>query len=66
LNKDGRRGAFDIIRRQHLCRSDVFGPEMLMVLGADSSKGDVMPPHIFEAGLKINSEVYLDVFTTAA
>jgi len=35
-----------------------------MVLGAVGSKGDVMPPHIFEAGLNINSEVYLDVFTT--
>ena len=36
-------------------------PATVMVLGFVSSEGDVMPPHIFEAGLKINKDVYLDV-----
>ena len=32
-----------------------------MVLGVLSSEGHVMPPHFFEAGLKVNTDVYLDV-----
>ena len=32
-----------------------------MVLGVMSSEGDIMPPHIFPQGLKVNGEVYLDV-----
>ncbi|MCP3661159.1 MAG: hypothetical protein GY696_01480 [Gammaproteobacteria bacterium] len=36
-------------------------PATVMVLGVVSSEGHVMPPHIFEKGLKINTEVYLDV-----
>ena len=36
-------------------------PATVMVLGVVSNKGDVMPPHVFEAGLKVNTEVYLDV-----
>ena len=32
-----------------------------MVFGVVSSEGHIMPPHIFEVGLKINTEVYLDV-----
>ena len=35
----------------------------VMVLGVVSNKGDVMPPHVFEAGLRVNTEVYLDVLT---
>jgi hypothetical protein len=34
-----------------------------MVLGVVSNKGDVMPPHIFEAGLRVNTKIYLDVLT---
>ena len=33
----------------------------VMVFGVVSSEGLIMPPHIFEAGLKINTKVYLDV-----
>ena len=36
-------------------------PATVMILGVVSSEGDVMPPHFFEAGLKINTDVYLDV-----
>ena len=34
---------------------------MVMVFGMVSSEGHIMPPHIFEVGLKVNSKVYLDV-----
>ena len=33
----------------------------VMVFGVVSSKGHIMPPHIFEVGLKVNTKVYLDV-----
>ena len=36
-------------------------PVNVMVLGVVSSEGDVMPPHMFEKGLKVNTDVYLDV-----
>ena len=36
-------------------------PATVMVLGVVSDKGDVMPPHLFEASLRVNAEVYLDV-----
>ena len=36
-------------------------PAMVMVFGVVSSEGHIMPPHIFEVGLKINTKVYLDV-----
>ena len=32
-----------------------------MVFGVVSSEGHIMPPHIFEVGLKVNTKVYLDV-----
>ena len=32
-----------------------------MVFGVVSSEGHIMPPHIFEVSLKINTTVYLDV-----
>ena len=34
---------------------------MVMVFGVVSSEGHIMPPHIFEVGLKINTKVYVDV-----
>ena len=34
---------------------------MVMVVGVVSSEGHIMPPHIFEVGLKVNTKVYLDV-----
>ena len=33
----------------------------VMVFGVVSSEGHIMPPHIFEVGLKANTKVYLDV-----
>ena len=36
-------------------------PAMVMVFGVVSSEGHIMPPHIFEVGLKANTKVYLDV-----
>ena len=36
-------------------------PATVMVFGVVSSKGHIMPPLIFEVGLKVNTNVYLDV-----
>ena len=36
-------------------------PATVMVFGVVSSEGDIMPPHIFEVGLKVNTKVCLDV-----
>ena len=36
-------------------------PATVMVFGVVSSKGRIMPPHIFEVGLKVNTKIYLDV-----
>ena len=36
-------------------------PAMVMVFGVVSSEGHIMPPHIFEVALKVNTKVYLDV-----
>ena len=36
-------------------------PPTVMVFGVVSSEGNIMPPHIFEVGLKVNTKVYLDV-----
>ena len=36
-------------------------PATFMVFGEVSSEGHIMPPHIFEVGLKVNTKVYLDV-----
>ena len=36
-------------------------PATVMVFGMVSSKGHIMPRHIFEFGLKVNTKVYLDV-----
>ena len=36
-------------------------PATLMVFGMVSSEGHIMPPHVFEVGLKVNTKVYLDV-----
>ena len=33
----------------------------VMVFGVVSSEGHIMPPRIFEVGLKVNTKVYLDV-----
>ena len=36
-------------------------PVAVMVFGVVSSEGHIMPPHIFEVGLKVNTRVYLDM-----
>ena len=36
-------------------------PTTVMVFGVFSSEGHIMPPHIFEVGLKVNTKVYLDM-----
>ena len=36
-------------------------PATVMVFGVVLSKGHIMPPHIFEVGLKVNTKVYLDM-----
>ena len=36
-------------------------PATVMVFGVVSSEGHIMPPLIFEVGLKVNTKVYLDV-----
>ena len=36
-------------------------PATVMVFVVVSSEGHIMPPHIFEVGLKANTKVYLDV-----
>jgi hypothetical protein len=36
-------------------------PATVMVFGVVSSEGDVMPPHIFETGLRVNTDIYLEV-----
>ena len=39
-------------------------PASIMVLGVISSNGDVMPPHFFKSGEKVNKEVFLNVLQT--
>ena len=36
-------------------------PATVMVFGVVSSEGHIMPPHIFEVGLEVNTNVYLGV-----
>ena len=36
-------------------------PAMVTVFGVVSSESHIIPPHIFEVGLKVNTKVYLDV-----
>ena len=36
-------------------------PATVMVFGVILSEGHIMPPHIFEVSLKVNTKVYLDV-----
>ena len=39
-------------------------PATVMVFGVVSNEGHIMPPHIFEVGLKVNTKVYLDVLNS--
>ena len=40
-------------------------PVTVMVFGVVSNEGHIIPPHIFEVGLKVNTKVYLDVLKSA-
>ena len=39
-------------------------PSSVMVLGVVSSEGDVMPPHFFVQGLRINADSYIETLAT--
>lgn len=39
-------------------------PTHVVVFGVISLVGDLMPPHIFPQGLRVNSDVYIDVLST--
>ncbi|UYV73697.1 ARMC8, partial [Cordylochernes scorpioides] len=39
-------------------------PASVMVLGVISNEGDVMPPHFFEKGLRMNADTYINVLET--
>lgn len=39
-------------------------PAHVMVFGVISSEGHVMPPYIFEEGLRVNQDVYLNMLST--
>ena len=39
-------------------------PATVMVFVVVSSEGHIMPPHIFEVGLKVNTKVYLNVLNS--
>ena len=41
-------------------------PVTVMVFGVVSSESHIMPPHIFEVDLKVNTKVYLDVLKSVA
>ena len=41
-------------------------PATVMVFAVVSSEGHIMPPHIFEVGLKVNTNVYLDILKSVA
>ena len=47
--------------RAQLNASDDPLEVVVMVFVVVSSEGHIMPPHIFEVGLKVNTKVYLDV-----
>ena len=39
-------------------------PANVMVLGIMSNKGDIMPPHIFPKGLRVNTDEFINVLET--
>ena len=41
-------------------------PQTVMVFGCVSSKGDVMPPHFFREGLRLNSDAYVELLNTVS
>ena len=55
--KSGRFNAWEISSTHRM----TLLTAMAMVFGVISSEGHIMPPHIFEVGLKVNTKVYLNV-----
>jgi len=49
----------DVLEVFHMFRTK--NPASVMVLGAVSSHGHVMPPHFFKPKVRINKEAYLEV-----
>ena len=41
-------------------------PSHVMVFGVVSNEGDVMPPHFYEIGLRLNADRYIDMLRTVA
>ena len=37
---------------------------MVIVLSIMSKKGDVMPPHVFTKGLRVNNDEFIDILET--
>ena len=52
-SKSGRFNVFKVMKTKF--------PATIMVFGVVSSEGHIMPPHIFEVDLKVNTKVSLDV-----
>ena len=60
VNKQNDRWLCEVPEEVPIVMSTKF-PAAVMVLGVVSNEGDIMPPHFFERGLRVNAEVYIDV-----
>jgi hypothetical protein len=60
VNKKNNRWLFADISEVPFVMAIKF-PATVMILGVVRNEGDMMPPHIFTKGLKINTEEYLKV-----
>ena len=49
------------VRTVQRLRAQLNASATVMAFSAVSSEGHILPPHIFEVGLKVNTKVYLDV-----
>ena len=60
VNRQNNRWLCDDPEQVPVAMSTMF-PATVMVLGVVSSEGDIMPPHFFQRGLRVNAEVHIDV-----
>ena len=60
VNRQNDRWLCDDPKKVPVVMSSKF-PASVMVLGVMSNEGDIMPPHFFETGLRVNAETYIDV-----
>ena len=60
VNRKNNRWLCSDISKGPIMMASMF-PATVMVLGVISNEGDVMPPHFFAKGLKINDEEYVKV-----